>query len=259
MSGNRITLVPVTAVTDLPVVEVFSSIQGEGPLVGCRQVFLRLAGCNLDCAYCDTEFQPTDQARIETHPGSEQFFFWENPLERERVLAHLHQWKRQQPHLHHSLSLTGGEPLLHAEALQVWLPQLSALFPIQLETNGTLPQALQSVIDLVDWVVMDIKLESQTREATPWAQHGEFLRVARKRSCSVKLVVGQGTPEEELVQAAQLVRDNAPDAEMFLQPRTVEGRCSLNGRILLQWQALMAEQGVKVRVVPQTHCFLAVL
>ncbi|WP_316348547.1 7-carboxy-7-deazaguanine synthase QueE [Desulfuromonas acetoxidans] len=250
---------PVTAVTDLPVVELFSSIQGEGSLVGCRQVFLRLAGCNLDCAYCDTDFQPSKCARIETQPGSEQFLYWENPLESTRLLAHLSTWKHQQPHLHHSLSLTGGEPLLHAEALKAWLPQLSTLFPIQLETNGTLPQALQLVIDQVEWVVMDIKLESQTGEPTPWAQHGEFLRVAVKRSCCVKLVVGPGTSESELVQAAQLVRDNAPDSEVFLQPCTVAGQCSLNGRILLQWQALIAEQGVRVRVVPQTHCFLAVL
>nr|WP_320115994.1 7-carboxy-7-deazaguanine synthase QueE [uncultured Desulfuromonas sp.] len=250
---------PVTAVTDLPVVELFSSIQGEGPLVGCRQVFLRLAGCNLNCAYCDTDFQPTDQARIETQPGSEQFLFWENPLKIERVMTHLRAWQQHCPKLHHSLSLTGGEPLLHGDALKEWLPQLRTLVPIQLETNGTLPQALELVIDQVDWVVMDIKLESQTREATPWTQHAAFLRVARQRSCSVKLVVGPGTSEEELLQAAQMVRDNAPDAEVFLQPRTVDGQCSLNGRILLQWQELMAEQGVRARVVPQTHCFLAVL
>ncbi|MDX9694125.1 MAG: 7-carboxy-7-deazaguanine synthase QueE, partial [Methanothermobacter sp.] len=37
-----------------PIMEVFSSIQGEGLLVGCRQIFIRFAGCNLNCKYCDT-------------------------------------------------------------------------------------------------------------------------------------------------------------------------------------------------------------
>ena len=40
---------------EAPIVEIFSSIQGEGLLVGRRQIFVRFAGCNLDCNYCDTE------------------------------------------------------------------------------------------------------------------------------------------------------------------------------------------------------------
>ena len=36
--------------------EIFSSIQGEGPVVGYKQLFIRFCGCNLNCDYCDTEF-----------------------------------------------------------------------------------------------------------------------------------------------------------------------------------------------------------
>ncbi|MCD6526795.1 MAG: 7-carboxy-7-deazaguanine synthase QueE [Desulfuromonas sp.] len=243
----------------LPLIELFSSIQGEGPLVGQRQIFIRLAGCNLDCAYCDTPFQPTAQCQIESEAGSEQFESWNNPVSLERVLHHVQPWLEQSPALHHSFSLTGGEPLLHVDVLTHWLPQLTKLMPVQLETNGTLPQALERVVDWLEWVVMDIKLESQTGQPTDWNAHGQFLSIAAQTRCCVKLVVGTQTPDDELKQAAQLIADRAPQAEVILQPKTIAGQCSVAGRQLLMWQAHLAGYGLNVRVIPQTHCFLAVL
>ena len=52
---------PVTDAEDVYVSEVFSAIQGEGALVGTRQVFVRLTGCNIRCAYCD---QPEALERV---------------------------------------------------------------------------------------------------------------------------------------------------------------------------------------------------
>ena len=40
--------------------EIFSSIQGEGEYIGCKQIFIRFCACNLNCAYCDTDFYPTN-------------------------------------------------------------------------------------------------------------------------------------------------------------------------------------------------------
>ncbi len=65
----------------LLVTEVFSAIQGEAALVGQRQVFLRLTGCNIRCAYCDQpealERRP-GPCRIEHTPGRRD---WENAPE----------------------------------------------------------------------------------------------------------------------------------------------------------------------------------
>ena len=47
--------------------EVFSAIQGEAALVGERQVFVRLTGCNIRCAYCD---QPEALVNVPARAGS---------------------------------------------------------------------------------------------------------------------------------------------------------------------------------------------
>lgn len=59
---------------------------------------------------------------------------------------------------HHSISFTGGEPLLNADFLKILLDKVIA--PKYIETNGTLPQALKEIIDKVNYISMDIKLPS---------------------------------------------------------------------------------------------------
>ena len=41
---------------DVEIVDIWKTIQGEGPLAGCPSVFIRLAGCNLRCPWCDTDY-----------------------------------------------------------------------------------------------------------------------------------------------------------------------------------------------------------
>ena len=62
--------------------EMFSGIQGEGPYVGVRQVFVRLAGCDLRCHWCDTPASLVRRGagRYETSPGSREFTERPNPV-----------------------------------------------------------------------------------------------------------------------------------------------------------------------------------
>jgi len=247
-------------------IEVFSSIQGEGTLLGRRQIFVRFAGCNLHCHYCDTPYAPREECRVEEIPGSGDFTTWKNPVQLKRILAYtrsLLETDSAGRHTHHSFALTGGEPLQQVEILCEWLPGLRELMPVQLETNGTLPHALARVLPWLDWVVMDIKLESQTMEPTAWEVHRDFLHLALQTRCCVKLVAGESTPDAELHAAGALMAEVAlpylANFDVVLQPRTINGGCSVSAQTLLRQQDILAGYGLDVRVIPQTHCFMNLL
>lgn len=249
---------PATPPIDAPLVEIFSSIQGEGPLVGVRQIFIRFTGCNLDCSYCDTDFRPGPVCRAEIEPGSGRLEEWPNPVGLDRVVALIDQLMTRDPGLYHSLSLTGGEPLLASAALADWLPRLKQQLPIHLETNGTLAAELKTVIDDVDLISMDFKLESVSGVSTPWAAHREFLQVAGDKLLCVKLVVADRTPTEEVEQAARLLREAGATCELILQPLTSETE-SVSAAQLFVLQARAARIFPYVRIIPQTHRWLNLL
>lgn len=246
-----------TPATELQLVELFSSLQGEGLLLGRRQVFVRLAGCNLDCAYCDTAFASAPTWRAEVEPGCGRFAEHPNPVALQRVTGVLRQWQEDWP-IHHSLALTGGEPLLQCTALAEWLPQVSRLLPVFLETNGTLPERLPALLPWLTWVSMDVKLASATGTPTPWTEHAAFLRASAGKLCQVKVVIDDATPAAELVEAAGLVRRCAPEQPLIIQPRTVAGRPVIAGERLLALQALAAREHRATLVIPQLHPLLSI-
>jgi len=252
-------LVPVTPRTETDLVEIFSSIQGEGILVGARQIFLRFAECNLNCRYCDTDFSLRDHCQIEDFPHSGTMRSIPNPISGEMVRQLVLDWQRIAPGAHHSISLTGGEPLLQVDPLLHWLPQLRKLLPIYLETNGTLPQQLETLLPVLDWVSMDIKLASQTGLTTDWETHRRFLQLAARTNCYVKMVIGEETPDLELQLGAELVAEVSETIPLILQPVTRKGKVTLPAGRLLQMQQRVAAIHSNLRIIPQTHRFTGVL
>lgn len=250
---------PTPLIPKADLIEIFSSIQGEGVLVGTRQIFLRFPDCNLNCRYCDTDFLKTQVCQVENSPGSGELDSLENPVDLSSVEKLISSWNGELPGAHHSISITGGEPLLHDELLLTWLPELRKILPIYLETNGTLPDQLVALIEYVDWVSMDIKLHSQTGLRTEWDIHSRFLEIANQADCYVKLVVGEETPDLELQLAADLVSAVSKQIPIVLQPVTLAGQVALSTKRLLQMQALIAEVNSNLRVIPQTHRFMGVL
>jgi organic radical activating enzyme len=239
------------------IVELFSSIQGEGPFVGLRQVFLRFHGCNLTCSYCDTNIgEPPPACRIEGTPGRRDFHEAPNPIALKRVLSQLEGWERGWPGIHHSISITGGEPLLNHELLQEWLPKLRNILPIYLETNGILHLTLSRVIGSVDYISMDIKIPSTSGCTELWNQHAEFLKVASRKDLFVKVVVSDTTEEWEIERACQIVSDVDPGITVILQPVTLEnGRVGIAPIRCLELQEVSVRYLKEVRIIPQTHKF----
>lgn len=242
-------------------VEMFSSIQGEGILVGLRQAFLRFHGCSLACDYCDSRDtvydSPPDVCRIEKRPGTGEFFLIKNPVSLKQVCAILEDWLKACPNSHHSISITGGEPLLHATVLKGWLPSLRRLLPIYLETNGIMHAELSECIDSVDYISMDVKLPSTSGTKGLWDEHLTFMQTASKRNLYVKAVVGPATPAEEIRKTCEIILAVDRAIPLVIQPLTTpQGQVSISAQSLLEFQEIASSFLKNVRVIPQTHRFL---
>ena len=105
--------------------EIFESIQGEGVNLGSPCIFLRLAGCNLKCAWCDTKYTwDWDKYKFEDEVVQ---------LPVKTIIDNI----KALPHQH--LVVTGGEPLLQQKTLAKLTSHLSQIgFFIEVETNGTI-------------------------------------------------------------------------------------------------------------------------
>jgi organic radical activating enzyme len=219
------------------IMEIFRSVQGEGKYAGVQQVFVRFFECNMHCAWCDTPHSIGDTTRRYHEYSLDDLW---------KEISGL--WDGC-----HSVSLTGGEPLLQAGFIKELLVRFKkANILSYLETNGVCPQALAELIEDLDIIAMDIKLPSSTKCRAYWAEHKEFLTIARQKDVFVKTVITSDTDKEEVLRSADLVAEVDPEILFILQPNYFDRH---NGVIkkCVEFQRECSARLKDVRVLPQIH------
>ena len=139
----------------LQLAEIFYSIQGEGEHTGKPAVFVRLAGCNLSCDFCDTDYSLKFFATVDD------------------VLAKVRELGKDCP----MVVLTGGEPFAQREALDLIEALRKDGRRVHVESNGTIASDLPEDV----WLTVSPKERVDERMA--------------KRANEVKLIVDESIPE----------------------------------------------------------------
>jgi 7-carboxy-7-deazaguanine synthase len=142
----------------LQLAEIFYSVQGEGTWTGTPAVFVRLAGCNLSCSFCDTDYALKFLATVDEVVASVRELGGDCPM----------------------VILTGGEPLAQAETAALIEALRKDGRRVHIESNGTIYSDLPDDV----WLCVSPKERVDPRMAT--------------RANEAKLIVDERVPEEHL-------------------------------------------------------------
>ena len=119
----------------MKVVEIFKSIDGEGIRVGYPVTFIRLAGCNLRCNYCDTKYSYENEKFTEMTP--------------QEIYKRVYKLGGRR------ITLTGGEPLIHKDVKVLVDLLIDKGYEVNIETNGSVDITL--FLDKHTIITMDYK------------------------------------------------------------------------------------------------------
>lgn len=216
--------------------EVFASIQGEGATIGAPAVFVRLASCNLSCAWCDTAytwdwhaFDPAE--RTIRLPVSE-------------VCARI--VEQQGPR---RLVVTGGEPLLQSAALVRLLTELGTEYAVEVETNATVPPSTPLLALVERWNVSPKLQNSQIPQSKREVAEA-ILQFASLENATFKFVVRD---ERDIEEAHRFTtRYGIPVNRAIVMPEGTDGALML--RSTRHLEPLARRYGF--RLVPRLHIML---
>lgn len=241
------------------IVEIFSSLQGEGPYTGTAMTFVRFEQCDLLCQWCDTSyaFKHHNTCRVESPSIKETFIEVPNPLTVTKLNNLL------EPYNNEYISVTGGEPLLHAAFLSEWLPSQSFKKRILLETNGVHADELSKIIDQVHIISMDLKLPSSTGFKPLWNEHAQFLKTVliNHKEIYIKIIVTERTTDRDLQMAICLISQMNKYLPIIIQPAspTLTFHETISDDRLSSFSRIFSAYLPNVSVMPQMHKQMGIL
>ena len=146
----------------LNISEIFCSIQGESSYAGLPCVFIRLAGCNLRCGYCDTTYSYESNILLSIND----------------IISKIKEYDPVK-----LVEITGGEPLLQPEVNQLFESLHKNGYIILLETNGSI-----SLKDVPDYVIkiVDVKCPGSGEENSFLIENLEYIN---KEKDEIKFVL----------------------------------------------------------------------
>lgn len=165
------------------VVERFVSINGEGTHSGQLAVFIRFAGCNLNCSFCDTKWANEKDVEYEL-------------LSVDEIVDYIDETELN------NVTLTGGEPLLQQE-IEILIEKLTAKgLYVEIETNGSVSLDKFRQITPEPAFTMDYKLPGSNMESMMCKSNFEIL----KQQDTVKFVAGSSEDLEKFKQITQMYK-----------------------------------------------------
>lgn len=199
----------------MKVVEIFFSLQGEGVLMGTPTTFVRFAGCNLDCAWCDTRY---------AREGGEEMSI-------EQILTKVEASGTP------FVCLTGGEPMLQDDIYRLIQALLDDSYHITIETNGSMPlQRLPNSDEIL--ISMDVKCPSSGMSDKMDPENLEFLSPRDQ----LKFIIADRV---DYLYAKKVMRESEINAPIIMTP--------VGGTDLKQLAEWVLRDKLMVRVMPQLH------
>lgn len=174
----------------IPIVEIFNSIEGEGRRSGKLCTFIRTAGCNLRCSYCDSQY---------TFDVSEA-----KKMTIEQIIEEVEQFSCS------LVTLTGGEPLLQPEIGRLISKLISKGYFVNVETNGSVDISMFNRPPQL-FFTMDWKSPSSGMNDKMLATNLQLL----KRGDVLKFVVGD---LNDLIDMNMILKDNNIQAMVYISP-----------------------------------------
>ena len=214
--------------------ELFTSIQGEGEVIGIPSHFIRLYRCDLTCSWCDSKY--TWLRQDQAVDGKDY-----TSMDVQAIL----EWLRKEPKAP-LVTITGGEPLL-----QPILPVVVALdargYQVVVESNG-LHAPEQALLDIVRHWAVSPKLKNAGMEV----QWGSLDWLGKTRNYYLKFVVCE--PVVDLPELREFVESRGiPGAKVILQP---DGLAPDYEAVLRHLTEYVGAHGFPYRVLPQLHRLL---